>query len=141
DTDNTPFDQNRKGLNLGEAAAYLVLESDEAVKKHNKKVLAYVAGYGNANDAFHQTASSENGEGADLAMRKAFEKAGINPKQIDYNNAHGTATPNNDLSDGRALLRTFDTVPKFSSTKAITSHTLAAAAAVDPVYSLLALQS
>ena len=141
DTDNTPFDQNRKGLNLGEAAAYLVLESDEAVKKHNKKVLAYVAGYGNANDAFHQTASSENGEGAYLAMRKAFEKAGINPKQIDYINAHGTATPNNDLSEGRALLRIFDNVPKFSSTKAFTGHTLAAAAAIEAVYSVLALQS
>src|SRR5690606_40019549 len=91
----------------------------------------YVAGYGNANDAFHQTASSENGEGAYLAMRKAFEKAGINPKQIDYINAHGTATPNNDLSEGRALLRIFDNVPKFSSTKAFTGHTLAAAAAIE----------
>jgi 3-oxoacyl-[acyl-carrier-protein] synthase-1 len=59
DTFNTPFDNNRKGLNLGEAAAFLVLESEESVKKHNSKVLAYVSGYANANDAFHQTASSE----------------------------------------------------------------------------------
>lgn len=140
DTDNTPFDQNRKGLNLGEAAAFLVLESDECVQKQNKKVLGYVVGYGNANDAYHQTASSENGEGAFLAMKKAFEKAEISSNQIDYINVHGTATPNNDLSEGRALLRMFDSVPKFSSTKAFTGHTLAAAAAIEAVYSLLALQ-
>jgi len=140
DADNMPFDQERKGLNLGEAAAYLVLESDEVVKRKKREVLAYVAGYGNANDAYHQTASSENGEGAYLAMKEAFEKAGIEPHEIGYVNAHGTATPNNDLSEGRALLRIFDKVPAFSSTKAFTGHTLAAAAAVEAVYSVLALQ-
>ncbi|MBA5792103.1 beta-ketoacyl-[acyl-carrier-protein] synthase family protein [Flavobacterium sp. xlx-214] len=141
DTYNTPFDQNRKGLNLGEAAAYLVLESDEVVKQHNKNVLGYVVGYGNANDAYHQTASSENGEGAYLAMQQAFAKANISPEKISYVNAHGTATPNNDLSEGRALLRVFNKVPKFSSTKAFTGHTLAAAAAIEAVYSILALQN
>lgn len=142
DTYNTPFDNNRKGLNLGEAAAYLVLESDEIVKKEGKKVLAYVSGFGNANDAYHQTASSENGEGAYLAMHKAFEVSGLKPTQIDYINAHGTATPNNDLSEGRAILRVFeDTIPEFSSTKAFTGHTLAAAAAIEAVYSILALQN
>lgn len=141
DTYNTPFDQNRKGLNLGEAAAYLVLESDEVVQNENKKVLGYVLGYGNANDAFHQTASSENGEGAYLAMKQAFEQASLLPDQINYINAHGTATPNNDLSEGRALLRIFNNVPKFSSTKAFTGHTLAAAAAIEAVYSVLALQN
>src|SRR5690606_886850 len=93
DTDNTPFDQNRKGLNLGEAAAYLVLESEYIAQASGKKILAYISGYGNANDAFHQTASSENGEGAYLSMKKAFEKAQIQPSEIDYINAHGTATP------------------------------------------------
>ncbi len=107
DTYNTPFDENRKGLNLGEAAAFLVLESDEVVKSENKKVLAYVKGYGNANDAFHQTASSENGDGATLAMEKALKVGGLQPKDIDYINAHGTATGNNDLSEGRAILRVF----------------------------------
>lgn len=141
DTDNTPFDNNRKGLNLGEAAAYLVLESNEMVEKYNKEVLAYVEGYGNANDAYHQTASSENGEGAFLAMQKAFDKAQIKPSQIDYINVHGTATPNNDLSEGRAMLRIFDDVPPFSSTKSFTGHTLAAAAAIEAVYSILALQN
>lgn len=141
DTYNTPFDNNRKGLNLGEAAAFLVLESDEVVKKQNKKVLAYVSGYGNANDAFHQTASSENGDGAFLSMEKAFKVSGLQPQDIDYINAHGTATPNNDLSEGRALIRAFGTtIPDFSSTKPFTGHTLAAAAAIEAVYSVLALQ-
>ena len=141
DTFNTPFDENRKGLNLGEAAAYLVLESDKMVKTENKKVLAYVKGYGNANDAFHQTASSENGDGATLAMEKALKVANLNPSDIDYINAHGTATGNNDLSEGRAILRIFmDEMPEFSSTKAYTGHTLAAAGAIEAVYSVLALQ-
>ena len=142
DTDNMPFDENRKGLNLGEAAAFLVLESDAIVKKDNKKVLARVSGYGNANDAFHQTASSENGDGAFLAMKKAFEVADLKPEQIDYINVHGTATPNNDLSEGRAVVRIFgdENVPDFSSTKPFTGHTLAAAAAIEAVYSVLAIQ-
>lgn len=142
DTYNTPFDNNRKGLNLGEAAAFLVLESDEIVQKENKKVLAYVSGYGNANDAFHQTASSENGEGAFLAMEKALKVANLSPENIDYINAHGTATQNNDLSEGRAIQRIFGkNVPEFSSTKPFTGHTLAAAAAIEAVYSVLALQN
>ena len=139
---NQPFDVNRKGLNLGEAAAYLVLESDEIVKKSNKKVIGYLAGYGNANDAFHQTASSDNGEGAYLAMKKAFEIADIQPNQIDYINVHGTATNNNDLTEGRALLRIYeDNLPNFSSTKPYTGHTLAAAAGIEAVFSLLSLQN
>jgi len=142
DTYNTPFDENRKGLNLGEAAAFLVLESDAVVKAENKRVLAYVKGYGNANDAYHQTASSDNGDGATLAMEKALQIANYEPKDIDYVNAHGTATGNNDLSEGRAIIRVFgDNVPDFSSTKAYTGHTLAAAGAIEAVYSILALQN
>ena len=142
DTYNTPFDEHRKGLNLGEAAAFLVLESDHVVKAENKNILAYVKGYGNANDAYHQTASSENGEGATLAMQQALKVAGLNPKDIDYINAHGTATGNNDLSEGRAFINVFgDEVPDFSSTKAYTGHTLAAAGAIEAVYSVLALQN
>ena len=104
--------------------------------------MGYVAGYGNANDAYHQTASSEHGDGAVLAMEKALKTAGIQPSDIDYVNAHGTATPNNDLSEGHALIRLFgDQVPEFSSTKALTGHTLAAAGGVEAVYSVLALQN
>jgi 3-oxoacyl-(acyl-carrier-protein) synthase len=140
---NSPFDDNRKGLNLGEAAAFLVLESDEIIKKENKKVLARVSGYGNANDAFHQTASSENGDGAFLAMEKALQVANLKPEQIDYINVHGTATPNNDLSEGRAIVRIFgeEKAPDFSSTKPLTGHTLAAAAAIEAVYSVLAIKN
>lgn len=142
DTYNSPFDENRKGLNLGEAAAFLVLESDKVVQAKNKPVLAYVKGYGNANDAHHQTASSENGEGATLAMQQALKVAKLSPSDISYINAHGTATGNNDLSEGRAILRVFENqIPDFSSTKAYTGHTLAAAGAIEAVYSILALQN
>lgn len=142
DTYSAPFDENRKGLNLGEAAAFLVLESDAVVKAENKNVLAYVKGYANANDAHHQTASSENGDGATLAMEKALQVAGLEPKDVDYINAHGTATGNNDLSEGRAIIRVFgENVPDFSSTKAYTGHTLAAAGGIEAVYSILALQN
>ncbi len=141
DTYNTPFDENRKGLNLGEAAAFLVLESDKVIAAEKKEVLGYVKGYGNANDAYHQTASSENGDGATLAMQKALKVAAYTANDIDYINAHGTATGNNDLSEGRAILRVFGKeIPDFSSTKAYTGHTLAAAGAIEAVYAVLALQ-
>ncbi|CAM1349448.1 beta-ketoacyl-[acyl-carrier-protein] synthase family protein [Tenacibaculum halocynthiae] len=137
-----PFDNNRKGLNLGEAAAYLVLESEAVIQKENKEVLAYISGYANANDAHHQTASSENGEGAFLAMQKAIKTANLKPSDIDYINAHGTATPNNDASESVALQRIFNTeVPDFSSTKGFTGHTLAAAGAIEAVFSILAIQN
>ena len=136
-----PFDDNRKGLNLGEAAAYLVLESEVIAKEENKAIMAYVSGYANANDAFHQTASSENGQGAYLAMDKALKLAKLKPSHIDYINAHGTATPNNDLSESIAIKRLYKgkSIPHFSSTKAYTGHTLAAAAAIEAVFSVLAL--
>ena len=142
DTFNSPFDEDRKGLNLGEASAFLVLESDKVLQAKNKPVLGYVKGYANTNDAYHQTASSENGDGATLAMEKALKVAQLSSKDITYINAHGTATINNDLSEGRAILRVFgNDVPLFSSTKAYTGHTLAAAGAIEAVYSILALQN
>ncbi|WP_378187690.1 beta-ketoacyl-[acyl-carrier-protein] synthase family protein [Aquimarina sp. W85] len=137
----TPFDNNRKGLNLGEAAAYLVLESDAMVSKGNKEVIARVTGWANTNDAFHQTASSSNGEGAFLAMKEALTVAQLDSNEIDYINAHGTATPNNDLSEGIALTRIFgEQLPAFSSTKAYTGHTLAAAGSVEAVFSILSMR-
>jgi 3-oxoacyl-(acyl-carrier-protein) synthase len=136
-----PFDATRKGLNLGEGAAYLVLESEELVKRSSKKILGEVLGYGNANDAFHQTASSPDGTGAYLAMSKALESSKLQAAQIGYVNAHGTATENNDLSEGLALQRIFNgVVPPFSSTKPFTGHTLAAAGGVEAVFSLMMLQ-
>ena len=142
DAYNTPFDENRKGLNLGEAAAFLVLESEKNLEICGKKPIAYLSGYGNANDAHHQTASSENGEGAYLAMKTALQQSDLQETNIDYINVHGTATPNNDLSEGIALTRIFgeENVPDFSSTKAFTGHTLAAAAGIEAIFSILAIQ-
>lgn len=137
-----PFDNERQGLNLGEAAAYLILESEQIVKKENKKILAELSGYANANDAYHQTASSPEGYGASLAMKQALKTAKLNPENIDYVNVHGTGTANNDLSEGRAMINVFKSkVPKFSSTKAYTGHTLAAAGSLEAVYSVLSLQN
>lgn len=141
DTVNTPFDEDRKGLNLGEGAAYLVMESERSCGQRKKEPIAYLSGYANANDAFHQTASSEDGTGAFLAMQRALEKAELAPEDIDYINAHGTATGNNDLSEGRALSRLFGKkTPDFSSTKPFTGHTLGAAAAIEAVFSIFTLR-
>src|SRR5690606_8274037 len=115
--------------------AYLVLEAEDVLD--GKKVLGRITGYGNANDAFHQTASSQEGVGAFLAIQKAMDIAGLFPGDIDHINAHGTATLNNDLSESRAILRVFgEKVPPLTSTKAFTGHTLAAAGAIEAVYSL-----
>lgn len=137
-----PFDENRKGLNLGEAAAFVVVEGENTLSKRKGKALAEVIGYANANDAFHQTASSPEGYGATLAIKKAMEMSGLMPSQIDYINMHGTGTPNNDQSEGTATKAIFgDNVPRFSSTKSFTGHTLAAAAGVEAIISVLSLQN
>jgi len=136
-----PFDQNRKGLNLGEGAAYIVMGNDKAIKQWDVKPQAYVSGYANANDAHHQTASSPEGRGNQLAMKKAMQQAGLTPEAIDYINLHGTGTENNDASEGAAIQAVFESkVPLASSTKAFTGHTLGAAGAVEAVFSLLSLQ-
>ncbi len=132
-----PFDASRRGLNLGEGAGYLVLQREG---EHARDPYCYVAGAANSNDAHHQTASSEEGNGALLAMQGALQMAGVDPSVVDYVNVHGTGTGNNDLSEGRALLRLFgDRVPAFSSTKGFTGHTLAAAGGIEAVYSALAI--
>ncbi len=136
-----PFDENRKGLNLGEGAAFLVIEGEEALNKRQGKPLTEIIGYANANDAYHQTASSPEGYGATLAIQQVIAMSGLTPSQVDYINMHGTGTPNNDLSEGMATVAVFgNQVPKFSSTKAYTGHTLAAAASIEAVISVLSLQ-
>jgi len=136
-----PFDDTRAGLTLGEGAAFLVLESEEVVTRQGKPPLAELIGYGNANDAYHQTASSPDGTGAYLAMSKALGMCKLTPGDIDYINVHGTGTENNDLSEGTALERIFNPVPLFSSTKGYTGHTLGAAGAVEAVISVLTIRS
>ena len=136
-----PFDSTRNGLNLGEGAAYIVLESEAVVEQSGKNPIAELKGYGNANDAFHQTASSPDGAGAFSAMRLALSSAKLQPADIDYINAHGTATENNDLSEGLGIKRLFgETIPYFSSTKPFTGHTLAAAGSIEAVYCLMAIK-
>ncbi len=135
-----PFDKGRSGINLGEGAAYLVLESEESALKRNVKILGILKGYANTCDAYHQTASSENGEGAYQAMLKAMEMAGLSPSQIDYINAHGTGTPNNDSTELAAMKRIWgQNLPLFSSTKSFTGHTTSASGAIESVISLLVL--
>ena len=142
DKEATPFDEHRKGLNLGEAGAFLILEAKSEALKHGRKILAQLSGWGNANDAYHQTASSEDGEGAFLAIEKALHCSGLFPKDIDYINAHGTATVNNDLSESRALIRIFseEQMPDLSSSKPFTGHTLAVASAVEAIISILSIE-
>jgi 3-oxoacyl-[acyl-carrier-protein] synthase-1 len=135
-----PFDRDRKGLNLGEGAAYLVLESGENVEQDGKTVYGKITGFANTNDSYHQTASSEDGYGCYLSMYGALKMAGITPSDIDYINVHGTGTSNNDETEGRAMLKLFGaSLPPFSSTKPFTGHTLGAAGAVEAVISLLAI--
>ena len=136
-----PFDENRKGLNLGEGAAFLVIEGEDTLNKRQGKPLAEIVGYANTNDAYHQTASSPEGYGATLAIQQALTMSGLVPSQIDYINMHGTGTPNNDLSESMATIAVFgNNIPKLSSTKAYTGHTLAAAASIEAVISVLSLQ-
>lgn len=136
-----PFDTTRAGLNLGEGAAFLVLESEEMAQQRKITPHAYLTGYGNACDAFHQTASSENGEGAYLAMTEALAMAHLSAKDIQYVNAHGTGTPNNDQSESVSLKRVFgDEMPMLSSTKSFTGHTTSASGSIETVICILAMQ-
>ena len=135
-----PFDRDRKGINLGEGAGYLVLESTETAQQRGVQSIGRISGYGNACDAFHQTASSPDGLGAFLAMKGALEQAGLRPEEIDYINAHGTGTPNNDLTEGIAIMNLFgDAIPPVSSIKSYLGHTTSAAGSVEAIISLLAL--
>jgi 3-oxoacyl-[acyl-carrier-protein] synthase-1 len=141
-----PFDATRAGINLGEGAGYVVMETAESFNKRQQentalKALCKLSGYANTCDAYHQTASAPDGEGAYLAMKKALEMAQLTPEQIDYINAHGTGTENNDLSEGTAIMRLFgENPPPVSSTKAFTGHTTSAAGCVETIIAILAMQ-
>lgn len=137
-----PFDETRAGLNLGEGAAYVVLESQASAERRKVKPIALLSGYGNSCDAYHQTASSPDGKGIYLAMEEALNMAKVEKANIDYINAHGTGTPNNDLSESIAMKRLFgDKVPPVSSTKSFTGHTTSASGSIEVVICLLAMQN
>lgn len=132
-----PFDEARSGLNLGEGAAFLVLEREEDL--NGKKVYAELTGYRNTNDAYHPSSLSDEADGPFLAMHGALTCAGLKPGDISFINAHGTGTENNDLVESVAMKRLFETVPPFASTKSNTGHTLGASGSVEAIYSILNL--
>ncbi|RLD89843.1 MAG: beta-ketoacyl-[acyl-carrier-protein] synthase family protein [Bacteroidetes bacterium] len=135
-----PFDRDRQGLNIGEGAAFLVIESERTARK--EKILCELSGYGNSNEAYHLTALSPDGEGTAMAMNNALEESGLKPEDIDYINAHGTGSLNSDLSEALGLEKVFGkNPPPFSSTKPFTGHTLGSAGALEAVFSILTLQN
>lgn len=137
-----PFDDERQGLTLGEGAGYVMMESGQSLNSSKKTPLCELKGYGNTCDAYHQTASSPSGEGAWRAMKKALDTSGLGREDIDYINAHGTGTVNNDLSEGLAIERLFSPdIPPVSSTKSLTGHTLGAAGGIEAVLSILAIKN
>lgn len=135
----TPFDEGRKGLNLGEGAAWLILEKEEDIQ--GRKVYAELTGYSNSNDAYHPSSLSDEGDGPYLSMQGALKKANLSADKIDFINAHGTGTENNDQVESRAMIRLFETPPAFASTKGNIGHTLGAAGAIEAVYSILSLMN
>ncbi len=141
-----PFAPDRDGINLGEGAAYLLLETESSALKRGAHVYGYIAGFANRCDAYHLTASSPDGDGAYLAMKHALRMAGLQPDHIEYINAHGTGTPNNDASESHAIERLFGSPfvsprwPEPRSTKSLTGHTTSASGAIEAVFSLMLMR-
>jgi 3-oxoacyl-(acyl-carrier-protein) synthase len=136
-----PFDAARSGMSLGEGAAILVLESEESAHKRGARILARLSGWGTSCDAYHATAPHPQGAGAAAAMQAALHRAGLEPAAIDYVNAHGTGTRDNDVAEAIALKTVFhNRVPPFSSTKRAFGHALAASGAMEAVICVEALR-
>jgi 3-oxoacyl-[acyl-carrier-protein] synthase II len=136
-----PFDRDRKGMSIGEAAAFLVLEEAGRCRARGARVYAELCGTGMTTDAHHVTAPHPDGEGMIRAMTLALGEAEMEPREVGYVNAHGTGTPQNDRIEGQALRRVFgDGGVLVSSTKSLVGHTMAAAGAVEAAATVLALQ-
>ncbi|HVD95249.1 MAG TPA: beta-ketoacyl-[acyl-carrier-protein] synthase family protein [Candidatus Limnocylindria bacterium] len=134
-----PFDRRRTGMVLGEGAALLELENLDSAQQRGASILAEIIGYGISTDNFHITQPDPSGIGPRQAMERAVQSARVSENEIDYINAHGTATLFNDAAEGKAINELFNGVP-VSSTKSMMGHSLGAAGAVEAVVCLLALQ-
>jgi 3-oxoacyl-[acyl-carrier-protein] synthase II len=135
-----PFDRDRRGMSIGEGAAFVVLEAAEHAQARGAQVYAELAGHGMTTDAYHVTAPQPEGEGMARAMRAALAAARVTPAQIGYVNAHGTATPQNDRIEARAIARVFGDAPLMvSSNKSMIGHTMAAAGSLEAVATVLTL--
>ena len=128
-----PFDATRSGINLGEGAAYFVLETAASLRKTGNEPLAVITGFGNHNDCFHPSSISPDGDGIRRAMESALLQAELMPDQVDYVLTHGTATLNNDASEGAAIHGLFssEAIPDYVSLKSSFGHTLAASGAIN----------
>jgi 3-oxoacyl-[acyl-carrier-protein] synthase II len=135
-----PFDRDRKGLNLGEGAGVLILESDNLIRKRNKTARAFVLGYGSACDGYHLTAPRPDGRGLKDALTYALTESGKTGNDIAFVNSHGTATRDNDRTEAKALCEILPDVP-FLSTKGYTGHTLGAAGAIEAAFTIACLES
>lgn len=135
-----PFDRERSGMVLGEGAAVLALENFESANNRGAKIIGEIIGYGISTDNHHLTQPDPSGSGPKRAMEQALQTANCGPEQVDYINAHGTATPFNDAAEGKAISELFDKVP-VSSTKSMIGHSLGAAGAIEAIVCLLALES
>jgi 3-oxoacyl-[acyl-carrier-protein] synthase II len=139
-----PFDATRDGFLLAEGACILVLEELDHARQRGAMILGEIIGYGASSDAFHMTAPEDNGNGAIRAMKMALRKAGIQPSDIDYVNAHGTSTHLNDKIETKAIKAVFGDHAKkmaVSSTKSMTGHMVGAAGAIEAAFCLLAIKN